>query len=201
MDIVAAHGMLAETCLLKLSTASRGTVTQAVRHKAKKFLMNVLTNGRADVHEGFYLLRVLAKYRVDRHMMQRALASIALNPFADAGETAGVALQRSVGRRVSREEVTLWAQDHVHHIYHGAFADAATNGNFIYAEATEIAERGEGMEGAEAEVPVTGVQMDYEDSDLEDEETFNEDRAMEYAYAEENRAAEARGEVAHFGAI
>jgi hypothetical protein len=199
MDIVAAYGMLAETCLLKLSTASRGSVTRAVRHKAKKFLMGVLADYRAEIHECYYLRRQLAQYRVDRHMMQRALASIALNHF-DAGETAGVALQRSVGRRVSREEVTLWAQDHVHHIYHGAFADA-TNGGFIYAEATEIAERGEGMEGAEGEEPVDGVQMNYEESDREDEEEFDAERALEQAYAEEDRAAEARGEVAHFGAI
>ena len=200
MDIVAACGMLAETCLLKLSVASRGSVTKAVRHKAKKFLMGVLADHRAEIHECYYLRRQLAQYRVDRHMMQRALASIVLHHF-DAGETAGVALQRSIGRRVSREEVALWAQDHVFHIYHGAFADAVDNGNFIYAEPTEIAGRGEGMGGAEAEVPVIGVQMDIEDTDLEDEETFNEERAMEYAYVEENRAAEARGEVAHFGAI
>ncbi len=200
MDIVAAYGMLAETCLLKLSTASRGSVTQAVRHKAKKFLMGVLADYRAEIHECYYLRRQLAQYRVDRHMMQRALASIALHHF-DAGETAGVALQRSIGRRVSREEVTLWAQDHVHHIYHGAFADATPNGAFIYAEATEIAERGEGMEGAEGEEPVDGVQVDYEGSDREDEEEFDAERALEQAYAEEDRAAEARGEVAHFGAI
>jgi hypothetical protein len=39
MDIVAAQGLLAETCLLQLSTASRGTLTGAARHKAKKGLM------------------------------------------------------------------------------------------------------------------------------------------------------------------
>ena len=48
MDIVAAQGLLAETCLLKLSTASRDTVTRAVRHNAKKGLMRVQKNGRAE---------------------------------------------------------------------------------------------------------------------------------------------------------
>ncbi len=58
-------------------------------------------------------------------------------------------------------------------------AFASTTFNFIYAEPTEIADRGEGLGGAEAEVPVTGVQIDIEDTDLEVEETFNEDRSME----------------------
>ena len=121
MDIVAAQGLLAETCLLQLSTASRGTLTGAARHKAKKGLMSVQKNGRAEA-DGAYQFdhaerdRLLADYRVDRQMIQRALAAIALcNSLGDARETAGVALQRSVGRRLSLQEVTQWAQDHVWH--------------------------------------------------------------------------------------
>ena len=58
-------------------------------------------------------------------MIQRALAAIALcNSLGDARETARVALQRSIGRRLSLQEVTRWGRDHVWDHNHGAFADA-----------------------------------------------------------------------------
>mgnify|MGYP000001984917 FL=1 len=125
MDIVAARGLLAETCLLKLSTASRDTVTQAERHKAKKFLMNVRAVGRAVVTQARDRNNLFIKYRNDRQMMQRALANIAVNDhLTDPEQTAGVALQLSVGRTLSIREVIMWSADHVWHLHNGFFAAA-----------------------------------------------------------------------------
>ncbi len=122
-------------------------MTKAVRHDAKKGLMRVQKNGRAEARGAQQFDqaerdRLLVDFRVDRAMIQRALAAIVVcDSLGYARETARSELQRSLGRLVSFEEVTRWATAHVQEQNdQGAFAEAQAFTNADTSEDEEYDE-------------------------------------------------------------
>ena len=104
MDVVVAQGLLAETCLLKLSTASRGTVTQAARHKAMKLRMTKLWAGRI-VKNDFQEKR--------NYHVSKVLAAIVVGDnLVDSRQTAMDALTVCAGEVLPHTEVVRRATAH-----------------------------------------------------------------------------------------
>ena len=92
MDVVVAQGLLENTCLLKLSTASRHTVTRAARHNAMK---NQMETKKKEVD------RQLKSFAEDT-MLQ--LAAIQIYTLEECQCTALNIMMRICHRRVTRED-------------------------------------------------------------------------------------------------
>ena len=104
MDVVVAQGLLAETFLLKLSLASRGTVTRVARHNAMKNEMQkkidrkakILTMISMEVHRNLHAFSYIATSN-NRHRNQ-AIALSRIN-----------AMQ---GEPATNRDVWRWAEDY-----------------------------------------------------------------------------------------
>ncbi len=150
-----AQGLLAAPCLLQLSTASRGTVTGAARHKAmkEKMLQNRLYRGLKEIG-------VEERFK----SVGNSLAAIYVN---SNGQTQTVlnALVTCTGRVVPYDEMLEMSRAHWQHVRDltadDEFETAATTSEEMDVETSE--------EETLAEDPViaTPVRLDVETSDEE----------------------------------
>jgi hypothetical protein len=157
MDVVVAQGLLAAPCLLQLSTASRGAMTKAARHKAmkEKMLQNRLCRGLKDIG-------VQERFR----RVGNSLAALQFGDnVTDRSRTIIQALDLCAGRLVPMNEMIEMSNAHLQDVRDldpNEFEFPATT-----SEEEMDAETSEEETLAEDPVIATPVRLDVETSDEE----------------------------------